>query len=375
MPGMRSLLAAAVGVVAAFVQSAAAGQQAPQTIYSHAGRIAAFAQDGPQIAWFAPGRKRCNTVHVRSLANGLKVVVPKQDGARNVTCTWDVTSTPVQLALAGGSGSVLWTLHEQSPIPFDYLIGAGVGNGERLERRFQELAHTNRGAGLWLGGVAGDGQTLVYGVTSVDWVDEAGCLAGTGTCELEVVGGGIYRLSGRQRPALVPGTDRAGAIAVAASSGALAYVAAGDVDKAGRPVAGTDTSVDVVDAVTGASIAKIVPQGTPLAVALTPNVVATLERTALGLRVAWYDRTKGSAAGGGSVPVSGKTAPELTASDTTIVYRVGRVIHAIDLASRNVTTLARAASPPIGLSLEGRRLAWAENLRSSARIRALSLKR
>ena len=65
--------------------------------------------------------------------------------------------------------------------------------------------------------------------------------------------------------------------------------------------------------------------------------------------------------------------PELTANDHTIVYRVGRSLRAVDIETHGVRALARVAAAPIGLSLEGRRLAWAENLNGSARIRALYL--
>jgi hypothetical protein len=367
---MRSLLAAAVAVAAAAVQSVTAGPH-PETIYSHANTsVAAFAQDGPLVAWFSPSRKRCNTIHVISLANPLQTTLPLQGAARNVTCRWVVGSTPVSLALAGGN--VIWTLREQSPIPFDYLLGAGVGVGERKERRFQEIAHTNHGSGLWLGGISGDGTTLVYGVTAVDYIDEAGCLAGTSPCDLEVSGGGVYRMTGREPPKPIAGTHPDGAVEVSASAGAVAYVAAAGVGKQGRPVAGTDLPIEVVDAQTGASISHVIPKGTPLAIALTPHVLATLERTPLGLRLAWYDRATGTAAG--SVPVASKTSPELTATDSTIVYRVGRSIRAVDVETHNVRTLARAAAQPVGLSLEGRRLAWAENLKTAARIRALTIK-
>ena len=363
---MHSLLAVAVAAGAAAVHTAAAPR--PQTIYAHANTtISAFAQDGELVAWFSPSRTHCNTIHVRSLTNGLQAILPQRD-ARNVTCSWDVGSTPVGLALAGTT--VLWTLREQSPIPFDYLLGANADVGARKERRFQEIAHTNSGSGLWLAGMSGDHSTLVYGVTSVDYVDEAGCLAGTSPCTLQVVGGGVYRMAGR--PILVPGTDRTGAVAVAASDGAVAYVAPDSVGKQGRPLAGVDSPIDVVDATTGDLVSRVQPQGTPLALALSPQTVSTLERTPLGLRVAWYDRTTGNAIG--SVPVSSKTSPELTATDRTIVYRVGRSIRAVDIATSKARTLAQAAAEPVGLSLEGKRLAWAENLKGSARIRTLSVK-
>jgi hypothetical protein len=274
----------------------------------------------------------------------------------------------VRLALGGSAA--LWTLQARSPIPFDYLIGAAVADPK--ERRYQEIAHTLSGSGLWLGGISGDGATLVYGVTAIDYVDEAGCLAGTGSCELEVSGGGVYRMSGRQTPKLVPLTDSGGAVEVAASTGAVAYVPPADVGKQGRPLAGADLPIEVVDAQTGASISRVNPQGTPLAISLAPHVLATLERTPLGLRLAWYDRATGAPEG--SVPVSGKTSPELTSTDRTIVYRVGRSIRAVDTTTHNVRALVRAAAEPVGLSLEGQRLAWAENLKTAARIRALTVK-
>jgi hypothetical protein len=374
---MFSLVAAAAAVVAAVVHLAAAAHAAdeprPHTLWVHSGsRISAFAQDGNLVAWFETRRAGCNRVHILSVANGIHVTLPRQGSARNVTCSWPVGSTPVGLALAAGTGNVVWTLREQSPIPFDYLLGAGVGPKERAERRYQEMAHTARGSGLWLSGISGDRATLVYGATSVDYVDEAGCLAGTAACRLKVVGGGVYRMAGGGRT-LVPGTER-GAVAVAASGTAVAYVPTAAVGKNGRPVAGGDLPIEIVDVRTGASIARVVPQGTPLAIALTPHLLATLERTPLGLRVAWYDRATGSPSGGGSVPVSRRAASTLAASDTAIVYRVGRAIRAVATATHAGRAVARAASTPIGLSREGRRLAWAENLGGSARIRTLELR-
>ena len=149
----------------------------------------------------------------------------------------------VGLALAGTS--VVWTLRESAPIPFDYLIGAAArpSAADQKERRFQEVAHTKRGSGLWLGGIAGDNATLVYAVTSVDYEDEAGCLAGTAPCTLKVEGGGVYRVVGRQLPELVGGTGPA--VAVAASGGTVAYISTSTVGKDGRPE--PDLQIVVVD--------------------------------------------------------------------------------------------------------------------------------
>jgi hypothetical protein len=365
---MRALLAAAV-VFAAAAVSAAGATPHPTTLYSRAaGSISGFAQDGGIIAWFTPSAKGCNAVHVRQLDNGVSAALPKQDDAHNVTCRWSTGRMLVSLAVAGDAPSLLWTLHESTPLAFDYLVGASVG--DRRERRFQQLAHTSRGAGLWFGGVAGAGSTLVYGVTSVDYVDEAGCLAGTDTCALRVVrdGGGVYRVTPKMRLVQIPGT--AAAVEVATANGRVAYVEADSVDKQGRPVPGADLPIEVADAATGKVVSSITPQGTPVAIALSTHVLATLEQTPLGLRLAWYSPDTGVAAG--SVPVALDASPELSVSDQIAVYHVGRSIRAVDISTSHPRALATAADVPIGLSVVGGRVAWAENLKQGgSRIRAI----
>jgi hypothetical protein len=57
-----------------------------------------------------------------------------------------------------------------------------------------------------------------------------------------------------------------------------------------------------------------------------------------------------------------------------VIFRIGRSIRSIDITTGRIRTIARASSMPVGLSLVGSRLAWAENLKSGgARVRALSL--
>jgi hypothetical protein len=371
VPGVRVLFVAALSFAAAATAALGNAARAPhaETLYSTTGMIAGLAQNGPLIAWLESGGKRCNSVHIRSLATGLNAAVPSQS-ARNVTCTWRIAGSPVQLAL-DSHAATLWTLHERTPLEYDYLVGAGVAPTDRREHRFQELAHTARGAGLWLGRLVGSGDTLAYAVTSVDYEDEAGCLAGNGSCAMRIAAGGsgVYRFVDWQLE-LVPHTKAA--VDVAASNGTLAIVATGAIaEKTGKPVATADLPIDIVDAETGDPVASAQPQGTPLAVALSPHVLATLERTPLGTRVAWYDPETGRPSG--STPVATATSPRLAVNDRYIVFHVGRSIRAITVATGKARTLVRAAATPVGLSLVGSRLAWAENLKRGARIRALQL--
>ena len=372
------MLVAAVALAASLVQPQfllatrleAAASPRVQTLYTMPkGTIQAFAQDGRSISWFAAGTKACNTVTVLGLDNGVRETLPDESaGAPNVTCRWEVVP-PVGLALA--RNDVLWTLREAGPVSFDYVLGAGVTDPR--ERRFKEVAHTAKGPGLWLGGIAGSGDTLVYAVTNVAYVDEVACLSTPGTpgaCDMKIAGGGVYRVSGRKPPPQIDGTSAA--VAVAAADSTIAFVPADTVAKDGTPMAGADLPIEVRSSATGTLLSRATPQGTPVAIALSTKVLVSLERMPAGLALSWYDTATGKRLG--SIPVPATTAAELSATDQLVVFRNGRTIRSLNLETRKVTTLARAAATPIGLSLEGSRVAWAENVKGRGRVRALYVK-
>jgi hypothetical protein len=63
-----------------------------------------------------------------------------------------------------------------------------------------------------------------------------------------------------------------------------------------------------------------------------------------------------------------------------VVFSVGRAINHLDARTRRVSRLAVASSRLVGLSIEGNRVAWADNLpktgnRKRARIQAVVLPR
>jgi hypothetical protein len=327
------------------------------------GPITAFAADGNLLAWFEPGGHSCNAVHVLSLS-GVKLTLPKP-GTDNVTCRWSVGTAPVRLAIAETSGAALWTLHQRSQVDLDYVVGADAS--QPLERRFDQLAHTPSGAGQWLGGIAGSGSTLVYAVTVVSYVDQVACLSG-GSCRLKIAGGGVRLVVGRRNP-LIPGTGPA--VAVAASSGTIAYIPAAGVGKNGLPVASSAVSVPVRSAQGGALLAQVEPQGLPVGIALAPHLLALVERGAGETDIDWYDPASGKQLGSARVPRS--TSSHLSANDQVIVYRVGRTVRAIDVATATTRTLVTAPTKPVGLSLDGDRLFWAENIHGKGRIRSLGL--
>jgi hypothetical protein len=67
------------------------------------------------------------------------------------------------------------------------------------------------------------------------------------------------------------------------------------------------------------------------------------------------------------------SAADVSAGSGGIVFRVGRSIYV--LSGRTPKLLARAPGTPVGLSIEGRRVAWAVNPKGHGRIVALTLPR
>jgi len=373
---MRTLLGALALAASILHSSARAGQV--ETLYTGPAHrtIAAFAQDDGLIAWFAPNSKGCNDVWVWQLGGAQQHLPAEGSGYHNVTCGWQVPAgSPVRLAVAenGGSPALLWSLHETAAqsLKFDYVVGATVH--DPLERRFQEVAHANHGAGLWLAGLAGSGSTLVYAVAQVAYKNQVECLSAPqepGACDLKIAGGGVFRVVGRKAP--VPVKHAPAAVLVAASGPDIALVpAVGTSTTDGHPLASPNDAVEVRDAVTGSVVTSISPDGTPVAIALSESALAVLSRSAGTILLSWYDPTSGNELGSLKVPAA--TNPELSAGDGTLVFRVGRSIRAVDTATKHIRTIAKAAATPVGLSIAGKRIAWAENIGGRARIRAFTL--
>jgi len=362
-------LVAALGLAAAVGAASASGARGVQTLYtSTAGPIAAFAQDDSLVAWVgSTGRHRCNAVRLLSVSGARVDVTLPQPGTDNVTCRWNVGDGAVRLAIAASTtaDAALWTLHQKAQISTDYVVGATAR--KPLERRFQQVAHTNAGAGLWLGGISGSGTTLVYGTAAVSYVDQLSCLSG-GSCAKKVSGGGILRIVGRNETPL-PGAGAT--VDVAAAAGRVAAIPATAVGKSGLPTASPGDPISVRDASSGVVTAQVAPVGVAVSLALSQHVLAVLLRNGAKSQIGWWDPSNGRLLG--LVEVPAQTSSDLAASDQLVVFRVGRSIRGIDVSTGSIRQLAEGAATPVGLSLVGTRLAWAENVRGVGRIRALEL--
>jgi hypothetical protein len=354
------VLIAAAGLLA-LAGAAAAGTSQPQTLLRSPGPVDAITQDGRAVAWLASGGSKCNAVHV---------VGPKGSGtmpqpsSTSMTCHWNLAAGRSQLAFASGVSSALWTLHESGSVRFDYVLSAREhGSEQQIDR----LAHASDGTGWWLAGVAGAGTTLAYSKVDVEYVDKLGCLKG-GSCKKKIAGGGIYTVSDGQATELPASPP---ALELAAAGNRIAYVPATAVAKSGAPAPNRSAAVVIVDAHKGTVVSQAQPDGLPLAIALSPHVLAILTRHGHHDRVSWYAAGNGEKLGSSAVPRS--TAPQLTASNRVVVYRVGRLLRGIALGSSHTRKLARTAPNAVGPSLLRHRLVWAENTAKDARIRELFL--
>jgi hypothetical protein len=358
------LLLASAGLLV-LVGSAVAGRPTTHTLRKSAsGPIEAIAQSNGVAAWLASGAKAktCNLVHV--MTPGKRDRTLPQPAPGSLTCNWTIADGQPQLAVASKISTALWTLHEGGPQPFDWVIAASVGGPER---QIAHLAHASSGTGDWLEGVAGAGKTLAYSWDDVEYVDPNACLS-KGMCKQKIADGGI-RLVTKTTDMPLPGAGPA--ILLAASAGRIAYVPATTVH-GGRPYTSANNVLQIVDATTGATVGQAPVKGFPIAIALSPNVLAVL--TTQGTphdRISWFSATNGSKLG--SVVISGLAEPQLATSDRLIVYRVGLLLRDVSTHTGHIGKLVKTAQNFLGLSLANGRLIWAENHNNTGRLRALAV--
>jgi hypothetical protein len=360
---VRALLVSAGLLVLA--GSAVAGRPTAHTLRkSAAGPIAAIAQDNNTAAWLTAGtRGTCNEVHV--LAPGKRDRILPRPTSGSMTCNWDLTGWPPQLAFAARMSTALWTLHEAGPAPFDSVVAASLGGPERM---IAHLAHASNGTGDWLGGVTGSGRTLAYSWYDIEYEDPTACLSG-GRCKQKIADGGIQLVT---RTADTPLPGALPALQLAASGDRIAYIPATTANS-GRASAGHHATVYVVDAGTGDVVGSVSVQGEPAAVALTSHVLAVLlDQGGPRERISWYTPTGDKKLG--SVLVSGRSEPQLAVNNQLIVYRVFSKLNGIPIHGGRIRTLAKtSAENTVGLSLANGRLLWAVNRGETGRLRALAV--
>ena len=114
-------------------------------------------------------------------------------------------------------------------------------------------------------------------------------------------------------------------------------------------------------------MARIEPRGVVVALAVTRRTVAALVHDGKAWRVDVYSPRVVS------IRLVGTPGRTLAASGGRLTFHIGRTIYVLGARRGRLRAVARASATPVGLSIVGRRIAWAENLRPGARIRAVTL--
>jgi hypothetical protein len=333
----------------------AAAQTRARTLVTVKGRIVAFTQDNHFLAWSAPTPPFCNEiVHVRDLRHGSDAALTDPTFRRRMTCP-DFMAVN-RLALVGGTSAderdarALFTRFEPGGNSNNHWFHTASIQRPRIHG---ELATIGEDVGadddLQIS-LAGDASFLGYAYSYAEQ-DYARC-SGL-PCPYAVQFGDAARIVNSDVESLdVPPVAR-----LAAGGGRIAVLVRGALGEATSPHPELRT-VEVYDHPPLALKSRITVGGRVRSLALSDSTVAVLTHAAVerysldGNRISQH-----------AVPAA--AGPELALAGTRIVYRVGREIRLLG----RPRPLAVAASRPIGLSIEGRRVAWAENVPVRGRVR------
>jgi hypothetical protein len=214
-------------------------------------------------------------------------------------------------------------------------------------------------SGTYLTGLAADGEgTIVYGDAYLRCTDVTNCSGS----EWSLEGGGVHRIVGKKSfPRPIRGIPPAFAIAASRPLGRVAVVPA--VVSKDHPAAAENGPVNVYN-LSGRRLARVVPRGTVRDVALSwPYLAVIVSRPGGTTVIERYDAARGKLLTATTMP----GATNLAIGTGGTVFLVGKSIYTLQNGQPRL--LWRATMKPIGLSIEGRRVAWA----AWGRIKALTL--
>jgi hypothetical protein len=365
--GRRFLVSALlVGFLAGIAAVAASGAREAtkvHTLLTVKAPVRALAQDSGRIAWISA------KWHVDVRGTGRK---PKTVFVGTAHPYPQNSGEPSQLALAGAR--VVWTRHGGGNFLETAVWVGKVGGKQPNKLIFTAESLREKGPGSYYGPLVGAGSTLAFTVVDYECVDQNDC---SQLAEQPSPTNGVFFVTGTTRftqlPVVVPGATE---LAVSGNRIALLpapeQVSVTQIFPGPPPAAAAGTPVEIRDAVSGSVIAEFTPPGTVRALALSGSVAAVVDELADGTRqIERYDAATGALLGTtGSIAVGER----LSASGNTLVYTVGgRKVEAMDLTTGALRVRAVSLGAPIGLSVVGKRVAWAVNVHGHGRVLALTL--
>ncbi len=360
---VAAAFAVALGTTFA-VQAAGARETkgGPQTLLTTIKPIRAFAQDAGRIAWVS-GKWN---VEVRALGGNRKHRTLLVGSAKPFSGLAP-EALPPHLALAGSK--VLWTRSGGGNELETDIYARNAGDRHRPRLLGGEAGDNQEGGGFF-GALAGAGSTAVYSFVDYKCVFDAG--GGCSKLALNSFVPGTYRVTGSGSDRL-PAVPTASELAV--SGRRVAVLPPADQitqfpEIAAPPLAEPGLTVEVFDTVTATRLGQFTPPGTVRALALSGTLGAVVDEAADGTRTIERYNTATGALIGSTAVAAGDT---LVASGNTLVYAVRNQIEAMDATTGSRQVLAVSPGLPIGLSVVGKRVAWADDAHGHGRVFAINL--
>lgn len=360
----RAAAALAVALAASIaVQAAAAKSSAkPRTLLTTKAPIRAFAQDSSRIAW-VDRKWRVEGSRLRPKATTVLVGTARPEITN--------AGVPPQLALAGSR--VAWT-RTGGGNEFETSVWVrqmGSKAGPRMV--FDTSADRTQRTGSYFGALAAGSSTLAFSTAEYECVDPDTC---SELASQPSRVSGVFRIVGTSRFTQVPNAP--GSLDLAVASRRVALVRAPQVispteigDVSSPSFARPGATVEIRNATTGELVSQFTPPGTVHALALAGSVAAVVDELPDGTRnIERYDASTGALLGTTVGVAAGNT---LAASGNSLVFCVGGgKIESLDATTGTQRVLA-VSQNPIGLSVAGKRVAWAVNAHGHGRVLALTL--
>jgi hypothetical protein len=315
--------------------SGAATRPVPKLVLALPTPIQAFAADGSRLAWIRKTSSGC-AVYVRAGGRMSSSPVTKREFCPS-------GETDRRLALAGQR--TLWSLSTAGRNNQTLVETALTGAQARTVRQLEVNPAVH---GDSVTGVAADGSTLVYGVDSFTCIEQPDSTVDCAPAETDVSGAWLVGPTGEVRVQTAP----VSAVAVAGRLVALVPT----------PVQGVPRTVEV-RRLPSVVVKRVAVARRILAVAMSSQVLV-VESVGLNL----FQPRTGRPLGRVSVP-----SGSLAVSGNAVVVTRSKTIRLVDVRTKRVSVLARRKLPPIGVTIEGRRVLWAENSRRGGRIYSLAL--
>jgi hypothetical protein len=320
--------------------------------------ISKFSQDGPFLAWEELQRVRgtgtaCGALPDVVAYDGLIMrdrvgrPVRKVGPACGGECTVGTADT-----LAVASGAILWSVNSDvGHFQRCVLVSARSRHRYLIDELSAEASDPSPPT---VRASTGNGRTLIYSKIWTEPPFDPDCDPSYENCLTSLKGAVLavdFASAGglRQLGAEVRAAD------LAASNDRIALVR-------------MDGAIEIRNARTGDSVDEIQPAHPAREVALSRNFLASLtgiEKKKTTLE--FFDAMSLERRGTLDVRLA---AQDLSIAGDKVVFRVGREIRLVDATALRSRRVATAARRPIGLSIEGNRIAWAESSARGGRIRA-----